>query len=309
MNQLQFSIQSGINKLTGSKIRARSKPYDELHIPSFFLGCIITILILSIGPVLTMLWNGVFSSLVTLLRYLILLGIVSSAYIFLMKRSNTNNQIDSLINKDKIHNFSTSGLKQEPIINAPIFDINKNNEINIMTNKKQSKHNSHVSNTKLPNIPKRYNEIPIDVSSGVSDPTFIDEYENGNKNKNIVNTTRNIKQKNGYKNYNNIPTFDIPRDKINKTDDSIQMDLKNLTKNDFELINFYETNITKSGYHKDHLNSSEVINNNNKKDDSVTNYTTSHSSSSQTTKVPSLKSQDTKYNNFINMAPDKTVMF
>ncbi|CCH58988.1 hypothetical protein TBLA_0B01450 [Henningerozyma blattae CBS 6284] len=266
MDRFTNSISNKFQKITKSKIRTRTQPYDELHIPSFILGCLITIIVLSIGPVLSMLWNGVFSSMITLLRYSILFGILSTIYWFVIGKQPLNS---SFLTNYNNNNNNTSDIKNDAVIhskkiNPPTFDISKNNAIE----------SRQVPPSLIPvHTPRDLNEAP--------------QLNKRNKLKNIFRPNHRVPSP---------PPVEI---KQTFQPSVFPSDSQNLDKNDFELINYFKSEPNKSNFRRPFPDETPLK--------TTPNATENTKNKANQTSVNSQSTRNS-YENFVSMAPNKSVM-
>lgn len=82
----------------------RIKPYDILHFPSFLLGCFITINLILLEPIFFSLLGGLLISIITLLKYSVIVGGVVVCGVVLTSKENKS----SLANKSSATSIPSS---------------------------------------------------------------------------------------------------------------------------------------------------------------------------------------------------------
>lgn len=79
------SVSSWIEQNVGHKLRV--EPLNEIHLPSFVLGCSVMITISLLGPFMKMFVGGILLTVVTLVKYIVIIGGITACIVILTTKN------------------------------------------------------------------------------------------------------------------------------------------------------------------------------------------------------------------------------
>ncbi|CCE63647.1 hypothetical protein TPHA_0F01630 [Tetrapisispora phaffii CBS 4417] len=102
MKQAQEIIDTYTNALP---IKVRIDPINELHLPSLLLGLAITGIL---GPLLNLFLGTILSSLLTLLKYVVIIGLFAGILFVAASGKKNNNNYNSSSNTNDVHSLKAN---------------------------------------------------------------------------------------------------------------------------------------------------------------------------------------------------------
>lgn len=86
MDSISNWIEQNVNH------RVRVDPLNEIHLPSFVLGCSVIITLSLLGPFMKIFVGGVLLTLVTLVKYMVIIGGITACGLILSSRNKEPNK-------------------------------------------------------------------------------------------------------------------------------------------------------------------------------------------------------------------------
>lgn len=95
MERIQNFISINVRDISS---KVRTYPLNEIHLPSFLLGCFVVISFSLIGPLMKVFVGGILLTTITLLKYMVIIGGIV-ACIFVLTSKNTESNAEPKANK------------------------------------------------------------------------------------------------------------------------------------------------------------------------------------------------------------------
>lgn len=86
------SINTWIEQNVGRKLRV--DPLNEIHLPSFVLGCSVMITISLLGPFMKMFVGGILLTVITLIKYIVIIGGITACVLILGTKNRDGHLVE-----------------------------------------------------------------------------------------------------------------------------------------------------------------------------------------------------------------------